>query len=99
VNFYDPIFWDDLNKGRRGEAQRRKIEDFFRLLAVCHSVTPEKDEKTHEVHQKKNTHTHTHKRGAEGGRRRRPRALELRRHRGSQHRWLGLASDPPFLVM
>lgn len=49
MNFYDPIFWDDLNKARRGETQKRRIEDFFRLLSVCHSVTPEKDEKTGEV--------------------------------------------------
>lgn len=65
VNFYDPIFWDDLNKGRRGEAQRRKIEDFFRLLAVCHSVTPEKDEKTHEVRLRHRPHI---EKGREGGR-------------------------------
>lgn len=84
MNFYDPIFWDDLNKGRRGEAQRRKIEDFFRLLAVCHSVTPEKDEKTHEVRIR---HTKRTRRDGE-------RAVALRRQ--SHQRWLGLASDPPF---
>ncbi|EWM20076.1 p-type atpase (p-atpase) superfamily [Nannochloropsis gaditana] len=49
VNFYDPELWADLEHARRGEAQRKKVESFFRLLAVCHSVIPEKNENTGEI--------------------------------------------------
>jgi len=46
-----PPFPPSQKKGR-GDVQQKKLEAFFRLLAVCHSVIPEKNEGT----------------GAEGGR-------------------------------
>jgi len=43
VAFYDDTFFRDLEK-RAGfiEGQSKKIEDFFRVLAVCHSINSEK---------------------------------------------------------
>ncbi|KAM3567433.1 hypothetical protein VYU27_010421, partial [Nannochloropsis oceanica] len=49
VNFYDPSLWEDLQKKGRGDVQQKKLEAFFRLLAVCHSVIPEKNEGTGET--------------------------------------------------
>jgi hypothetical protein len=36
-------------KAKRGEENKRKMGDFFNLLAICHSVIPEKNEATGEV--------------------------------------------------
>lgn len=48
VNFDSPELFDDLN-GASGEAQRRKIDQFFTHLAVCHTVIPEQKEGSDEV--------------------------------------------------
>ena len=49
VNFYDQSIRFDL-VGARGDEQAQALEDFFTVLALCHSVIPEVDEETKEVH-------------------------------------------------
>ena len=49
VNFYDQSIRFDL-VGANGDEQAQALEDFFTVLALCHSVIPEVDEETKEIH-------------------------------------------------
>jgi len=44
VSFWDPRIWRDLEGGRSAQeqAQAKRLDRFFRVLSVCHTVTPEK---------------------------------------------------------
>ncbi|GMI14936.1 hypothetical protein TrLO_g10401 [Triparma laevis f. longispina] len=48
VNFYDQAIRFDL-VGAKTEEQATALQDFFTVLALCHSVIPEHDEETGEV--------------------------------------------------
>lgn len=50
VNFYDPALFKDLKREvERGEGQKGKLTEFLTLLALCHTVLPEKTDNGNEV--------------------------------------------------
>jgi magnesium-transporting ATPase (P-type) len=48
VNFFDQAIRFDI-VGARGDEQASMLADFFTVLALCHSVIPEKVEETGEI--------------------------------------------------